>query len=894
MEEVRRCGKSGSVSVVKASGASTSMGEMVADIEVTDFEQAGEEGGEAGQEPGGVEPRSRGREERGAKGPEEPRRMQREEDGARLKKIGDPRLPSQKEVEEHYLTHMPYRNWCPHCVRGRGKDLDHRRAVEEERKIREFSFDYCFPGDDTGFKVTILVGRERVTGMTMASVVPVKGSSGQFATIKVLEFVQECGAAESEIVLKSDQEPAVEALMNDVVKSRGERITLLERSPVASSGSNGVVERGVQSVEGVIRTLRSALEERLGVKVKSEERIIVFMAEYAAYLINKLEIGKDGKTAYERNKGKKGVVLAIEFGEKLLWKTRPKNKLEKLSPRWEYGVFVGVKTVSGEIWVATKSGVQAVRSVRRIPAEDRWKPENKDWVRHVPWNKGEEDPEADGEIPDDPVAQAPPDGVQEEASGSREPKVIVVNTREAAPREFYIKKKDLEEHGHTRGCPGCRTMIQGGLRQAHTAECRARFREKMKDEEKVKRTEEKRKDYENRMAEKEQRKEERKKKKEDHKQVERGRKRKPEDDEIEAERIRPEALEEERGRKRKAEGEELEQERAREGAAAEGERMAIEAVTGGGGEEEAWDDVRGGRLDRGEVRKARAEEVDYMKTKKLWEVVPRSRAEGKRVVSVKWVDTNKGTEEKPMIRSRLVARDFRAADKDREDLFAATPPWELKKLLMSQVANRGGGRRRKMLLIDVKKAHLNPECKEEVYVELPDEAEAGPNQIGKLRHWLYGFRPAAAAWENHYAEKLQGAGFTRGMASPVSFYHEQKDVSLVVHGDDFTFAGEDGGLDWVEMLMKRWFEIKVRARLGPDKTDDKEATLLGRIIRWSSWGLSCEADPKHRKLVMDALGLEEDSKSLVMPGTKEDDKEEAEDENDAAQKIRGRTRDSER
>ena len=99
-----------------------------------------------------------------------------------------------------------------------------------------------------------MVGRERVTGMTMASVVPVKGTSGQFAAMKVVEFIRACGAAETEIVLKTDQEPAIHALMEDVIKTRGERITVLEQSPVGSSGSNGVAERGVQSVESLIRT----------------------------------------------------------------------------------------------------------------------------------------------------------------------------------------------------------------------------------------------------------------------------------------------------------------------------------------------------------------------------------------------------------------------------------------------------------------------------------------------------------------------------------------------------------------------------------------------------------------------------------------------------------------
>ena len=42
------------------------------------------------------------------------------------------------------------------------------------------------------------------------------------------------------------------------------------------------------------------------------------------------------------------------------------NRLEKIMPRWEYGVFVGVRRRSGEVWVATKEGVWAVRPVRRL------------------------------------------------------------------------------------------------------------------------------------------------------------------------------------------------------------------------------------------------------------------------------------------------------------------------------------------------------------------------------------------------------------------------------------------------------------------------------------------------------------------------------------------------
>ena len=48
--------------------------------------------------------------------------------------------------------------------------------------------------------------------------------------------------------------------------------------------------------------------------------------------------------------------------------------------------------------------------------------------------------------------------------------------------------------------------------------------------------------------------------------------------------------------------------------------------------------------------------------------------------------------------------------------------------------------------------------------------------------------------------------------------------------------------------MKEWFEIKVRAMLGPESDDDKQVTHLGRQIRWTQNGIEFEADPKHRRL----------------------------------------------
>ena len=71
-------------------------------------------------------------------------------------------------------------------------------------------------------------------------------------------------------------------------------------------------------------------------------------------------------------------------------------------------------------------------------------------------------------------------------------------------------------------------------------------------------------------------------------------------------------------------------------------------------------------------------------------------------------------------------------------------------LISRQATKRKDGRERKSLYIDVKKAHLIPKCTQDVYVELPVEAGACPDECGKLEYWLYGCRTAAEVWEEDY------------------------------------------------------------------------------------------------------------------------------------------------
>ena len=123
-----------------------------------------------------------------------------------LKRITDPKLPSQKEVDDHSLLgHIPYRNWCAICVKSQGRDSRHMRDNNKERKLPEYSWDYCFPGNECGYHWTVLVGKERQSGGIMATAVPQKGGTGAFTVDKCVDFINEMGDRNRDIIVKSDQ-----------------------------------------------------------------------------------------------------------------------------------------------------------------------------------------------------------------------------------------------------------------------------------------------------------------------------------------------------------------------------------------------------------------------------------------------------------------------------------------------------------------------------------------------------------------------------------------------------------------------------------------------------------------------------------------------------------------
>ena len=72
-----------------------------------------------------------------------------------------------------------------------------------------------------------------------------------------------------------------------------------------------------------------------------------------------------------------------------------------------------------------------------------------------------------------------------------------------------------------------------------------------------------------------------------------------------------------------------------------------------------------------------------------FEVVDRKEASGSKVIRTRWVITNKGTPEKPTVRTRWVSQEFKWMDGSNCEHYAPTLGLELVKGVLSHAAAAG-------------------------------------------------------------------------------------------------------------------------------------------------------------------------------------------------------------
>ena len=158
--------------------------------------------------------------------------------------------------------------------------------------------------------------------MTFSSLVPRKGAHA-YAVVRVCNDLSILG--HEKVFLRSDGEPALKSLKEAVQCESSMKIELTgraggprdqvgkEESCAYDSRSNGFIESQIRRIQGQIRTMKGALESRLGIKIKDNHECLPWLIRHASFIRSRLIEGSSGMTPYRRWKGKEFKKPLVEF-----------------------------------------------------------------------------------------------------------------------------------------------------------------------------------------------------------------------------------------------------------------------------------------------------------------------------------------------------------------------------------------------------------------------------------------------------------------------------------------------------------------------------------------------------------------------------------------------------
>ena len=157
-------------------------------------------------------------------------------DGEAEHKPGAPakvRAPTQLEREEHIQSgHARYRNWCEHCVAAKGQGQPHIANQDNPAELPELGFDYFYLGDRQSTGLPSIAAKDRQTGHFAGTTLDQKGRS-TYAKAYLVGWIR--GLGYKRVIARSDNEPAILALIRDVSASLPEIEIVEKASPEGDS-----------------------------------------------------------------------------------------------------------------------------------------------------------------------------------------------------------------------------------------------------------------------------------------------------------------------------------------------------------------------------------------------------------------------------------------------------------------------------------------------------------------------------------------------------------------------------------------------------------------------------------------------------------------------------------
>ena len=612
-----------------------------------------------------------------------------------------------------------------------------------------------------------------------------------------------------------------------------------EESATNESQSNGRAEEAGKTVREFIRVLKKQLEDKANMKLAGDEPILQWMTRWAAMLCSRFLVGKDGRTAYERRRSRRCRIVVIPFGETVWYREvrKGKQQVDKGESEMKEGIGLGHVGKTNEMLFGTEQGVIRVYDVIRKAEGLRWDAKR---IREMQGTPKQPDPtKPGGRIPvrvnfeDD-----------EQANDNQCEQIQIKNAMQI--RRLKITQAMLIRYGYTEGCEGCGRKRANLPSRKHSEACRERLvGELNKDEEGRKMLE-----------------------KEDERITYKIANQLEDNDRAEATAEAKDAL----GRLEIEDEATIDKQQLRQlitvgptdkvtdygrmGSAAGGVRCSDHTM-----QEVAWDDVSGEFLCPKEVLRARLKELQYVREKKVWSKITRKQARdmGVKVIGTRWIDINKGDSTVPNHRSRFVAKEYN--DGKDATLFASTPPLEAFRMLVSDAATieckkDGQAKRKVMMINDVARAFFEAKATRTICIELPEEDKGfgEEDMVGLLGKSLYGTRDAALNFQKEVREVMAQCGFQNGKYNVSTYYHPERGLKTMVHGDDFATVGDIEDVKWLKDKLHKRFELKTTI-IGSN--EESEGRILNRIVRCTENGWEYEADQRHAEYIINALNLQE-------------------------------------
>ncbi|CAE7512900.1 unnamed protein product [Symbiodinium natans] len=301
-----------------------------------------------------------------------------------------PRVPSLLEQRLHEVTHTPYQPWCPHCTVMKAMPDRHEELKERgPRDIPSVSFDFMYtgydmqepqepseaagPGNDDN--LCCLVAHDTDTGSILCVPCVSKGDA-RYLGAELMRFCQNLGHVELELRTLS--------LQNVVVAARhrlGLR-TVVRNAPVGSHQAKGYVEKAVHSVRSLANVLLDMVRAKSTLDIGVAHPLFSWAFTHSAWILNRFRV-LGGLTAYERTHHSRYCGKLVPFGEPVYAQVIPRRKG---NPKWILSIFLS-KSVSNDMYiVASKTGVRLCRSVRRTGLE--WSKDKSlfEGLKGLPWD----------------------------------------------------------------------------------------------------------------------------------------------------------------------------------------------------------------------------------------------------------------------------------------------------------------------------------------------------------------------------------------------------------------------------------------------------------------------------------------------------------------------------